>query len=447
MIEVCTIGGYESVGKNMTAVKTGEVVFIFDAGLDIPSLIELQNDHVQIHSEEQLRKGGAIANDLILDKLGWTKNVRAIMISHAHLDHVGGLPWIINRYPNAVILGTPFTMEVFKTLLEDEKRRAKNPIKYINPDDSFTIKGKSGTYKIEFINMTHSTIQTATIALSTPSGKIVYALDVKLDDKPVIGNPPNYKRLKQVGKEGVKLLIMDSLYSGSPGRTPSESVARRMLRTSIQSITKRNSAFFITTFSSHIARIKSIVEFSRKTNRKLVFLGRSMYKYIKAAEKVHQADFTHNVELLKYRKQVDSFLKKLNDERGRYLVVCTGHQAEEGSVLDRIVRGQTAFRFKDGDSIIFSSKIIPAPENVEARRQMDERLRHAGVNIHDNVHVSGHGSADELKDMLTMIKPEIIIPTHGSKDQELPMIEIARKMGYKYGKNVLLSQDGKVLKL
>ncbi len=107
-MEICTVGGFEEVGKNMTAVKINDDVFIFDAGVSIPALIDLQNDNIQVYSEKHLRRVGAIPNDLILDKLGWRDKVRAIVIGHSHLDHVGAVPWLAHRYPKAVIIGTPF---------------------------------------------------------------------------------------------------------------------------------------------------------------------------------------------------------------------------------------------------------------------------------------------------------------------------------------------------
>src|SRR3989338_4238453 len=129
-MEVCTIGGFEEVGKNMTAVKVGEDVFIFDAVLFLPPVIEMQETEPQTpgqgYSEQKLRKIGAIADDLVLDKLGWRNKVRAIIIGHAHLDHIGGLPYITNRYPDAQIIATPFTMAFFNALLEDNRMASKN---------------------------------------------------------------------------------------------------------------------------------------------------------------------------------------------------------------------------------------------------------------------------------------------------------------------------------
>ncbi len=445
-MEICTIGGYDAVGKNMTAVKVDNDVFIFDAGVSIPALIDLQNDNVRIYTEKHLRRAGAIPNDLVLDKLGWRNKVRAIIIGHAHLDHVGAVPWLCNRYPNAPIIATPFTMAVLDTILKDERKNIKNKKIIVKENSSIKIRGKSGVYNIDFIHVTHSTLQCSNIALHSKEGVFFYSVDFKFDDTPVLGTPPNYKKFREVGKKGVKLLVINSLYSKEKRRSFSEMVARKKVEEAFSSIRDKKSAIFVSTFSSHIERLKSIVDFGRKTNRKIVFLGRSMNKYINAAIKAKQCPFYKGITLAKYRNEVNKILKEVEKNRGGYIVVCTGHQAEENSILDRIVKGQTSFNFKQGDNIIFASKIIPVPQNILAREKMDSILVKIGVKIQKNVHVSGHGCEEDIKMVLDMLKPEQIIPTHGTPEQEFPTIRIAQNFGYEYGKNVHLIKDGKVLK-
>lgn len=448
-MEICTVGGYEEVGKNMTAVKIGEDVFIFDAGVYLPPMIEMQEQEVQqkTYTEKKLRSIKALPNDLVLDKLGWKDKVRAIIVSHAHLDHVGGLPYLAHRYPQAEILATPFTMEVLNSILEDDKLTIKNKKKIIRENSTYIVKGKSQTYKLEFIATTHSTIQSVFLALHTKEGIFFYALDFKFDNHPVIGKPTNYKKFREIGKKGVKVLVVDSLYSGTIGRTPSERIARNLLEDALSNVYNKNSALFITTFSSHIARLKSIVEFGNKKNRKIIFLGRSLTKYVNCAIKVNQCSFKNKIELVKYKTQINSMLKKINKDRGKYLVVCTGHQAEPGSILDRIIRDQTPFRFKKGDNLIFSSSIIPVQVNINAREKMDKKLRKLGVRLQTDIHVSGHGGSEDLKDLIELLKPKHIIPAHGSLQQEAPLIDIATEMGYKFQETTHLSSNGKFLKI
>ena len=444
-MEICTIGGYEEVGKNMTAVKLDDDVIILDIGVFLPPIVELEESETKDKlSLEKLRKIGALPNDLVLDSLGWKDKVRAIILSHAHLDHLGGVPYLANRYPNAPIYATPFTMAVLENIMEDEKIQIRNPRIIVQSDSSHTIKGKSQNYRVDFVHTTHSTLECIFPVIHSKEGAIVYALDFKFDNFPTMGNPTNYKKLKELSRN-VKVLIVDALYSGTNRKTPSERIAKDLLEEAFSSVRDRNSALFITTFSSHIARLKSIVEFGKRTGRQIIFMGRSLNKYVNAAIKVKKCPFQKDIRLIKYRKQINSMLEKIEKSRGRFLIACTGHQAEPGSIMDRIVRGETPFKFRTGDNVIFSSSVIPTPVNILARERMDKKLRTMAVRVQTDVHVSGHGSREDLRELLNILKPKHIIPAHGSLQQEAPMIELASEVGYKFGETSHLSSNGKVL--
>jgi ribonuclease J len=447
-MEIHTIGGFNEVGKNMTAVKVGDDAILFDAGVYLPAIVELQEEesHQKVYSEAKLRSIGALPDDTILDKTGLRSKVRAILLGHAHLDHVGAVPYIGHRY-NAPVIGTPFTTTVLKKIMQDDRLKIPNQIKSLFPNSSFMVKGKTRSYKAEFINITHSTIQTSMIALHTPEGIVLYANDFKLDNTPILGLPPNYQALKKISKQGVKALVVDSLYSGSERKTPSEKIARSLLEEVLMTVKNEDSAIFIATFSSHIARLKSIVDFAKKLNRQIYFVGRSLKKYVSAAIDVNMCPFKNDVYIGSYKKQVESILKKVSKNKKNSLVVCTGHQGEPGSILDRIARKQLPFNFQPNDNIIFSSKTIPTPVNIANKGQMDKRLKKSGVRLFDNVHVSGHASREDLRDLLSIVNPEHIIPAHGSTQQLTPMLELAKEMGYRVGKECHLMQNGQKLKL
>jgi ribonuclease J len=442
-MKIYGIGGYNEVGKNMTAIDLGEDVIVFDCGLFLPPVVELEEAE-KIYSERKLKSIGAIPSDNLLDKAGLTSKVRAIIPSHAHLDHIGGIPWLAYRY-NADIIGTPFTMEVLKSILKDEKIFLKNKLKTVQPNSFCYIQGKNRKYKLDFINITHSTIQCSMLALHTPEGVVLYSNDFKFDNSPVLGKKPNWEKLKEVAKEGVKVLIVDSLYSGDNRKTASEKVARTLLEDVLFTTTNENSGLFVTTFSSHIARLKSIVEFGKKLDRKIIFLGRSLNKYVSAATRADLCPFRKDIEIATYRNQLEKKLKLVEKDRGKYMVVCTGHQGEPGSILDRIARNKLHFKFRENDHLLFSSSVIPTKQTIENREQLDNRLKKRRVRMFSNLHVSGHAGREDLRDFINMINPEHIMPAHGEHRLIEPLIELAEELGYKNGKNAHLINDGQKL--
>jgi ribonuclease J len=428
-MKIYGIGGFSEVGKNMTAVDLGDDVILFDCGLFLPPIVELEETE-RVYTERRLRGIGAVPDDLLLDRLGLRNKVRAIIPSHAHLDHIGAIPFLAKRY-NAEIIGTPFTIEVLKTLLRDEKIFLNNRLKVVQPNSFCYVQGKNKKYKVDFINITHSTLQTSLLALHTDEGVVLYANDFKLDNNPVLGKKPNYEQIKAVAKEGVKALIVDSLYAGDERKTASEKVARALLEEVLLTMNNENAGLIVTTFSSHIARLKSIVDFGKQLGRRIVFLGRSLNKYVSAASKVDLCPFRSDVQIASFRHQVERMFKKINKNREKFMVVCTGHQGEPGSVLDRISKNRLPFRFQAKDHLVFSSSVIPAPSNIENRARLDSRIKKHGVRIFNNVHVSGHPGREDLRDFVELVNPEHIIPAHGGHDKTAPMIELGAEMGYK----------------
>jgi ribonuclease J len=443
MVKIHTVGGFSEVGKNMVVVELEEDAFIFDEGFFLPAIVSME-ERDRVMTERRLKTIKAVPEDSVINKI--KHKVRAQFISHAHLDHVGAIPFLSDKY-NAPIYGTPFTIEVLNSLLNDNDIVIRNKTYAIKPNTTFYVKGKNKKYKVDFINATHSTAQCLMISIETPKGAIIYANDFKLDDTPVLGLKPNYKRLREIAKEGVLCLVVDSLYSGAERKTPSEKIARALLQEVLLTIQNKGAGMIITTFSSQIARLKSIVEFGKKLNREVVFLGRSLDKYSTAAKNAGIAPFLNDIRISKYRRQVEKTLHKVERRRKDYMIVCTGHQGEPGSILERLSRHQLPFKINQDDNIVFSSSVIPTPINKEQFAKMEGRLKKSRPRIFRDAHVSGHAAREDLRDIMQIINPQHVIPAHGGPDKTEPMVDLVKGMGYKLGKQCHLMHDGEVLTL
>ena len=440
MLEICTVGGYSEVGKNMTAVKYDDQVIILDMGLELDSYIRYKGEEeVEKLSKKELTNIGAIPDDALIED--WKKNVAAIIPSHGHLDHIGAIPFMAKTY-GCPIICSPYTAEILRRILDDKKIKLPNKITQLD------INGKKKITKdieIEFISMTHSIPDTVMVAIHTPLGTIIYGNDFKLDNTPTLGNPPNYKRLKELGDNGIKLLILDSLYSWKDGTTPSEKDAKDKLEEVLVSKIYEEKVIIITTFSSHIARLRTIADFGAAMGRKVVFLGRSMAKYCYAAEDIGIVNFTNDVKICRYKRQVQKELNKINKEGGeKYIVVATGHQGEPEAILSRIIDGEFGYDIYPQDNVIFSCSVIPSPQSIENRKIIEEKLEKKGANIIKGVHASGHGRRDDHKKILDLLRPEHIIPAHGNEEKVSGLMDLALKIGYKKEK-IHIMKDGKRL--
>ncbi|MBR9700197.1 RNase J family beta-CASP ribonuclease [Candidatus Woesearchaeota archaeon] len=441
-MKIYAVGGYNEIGKNMSCVEVGDEAIILDMGIHLEPYIKYTDDEdIQNINVKELLKVGAVPNITVLDPI--KKKIKAIVPSHAHLDHIGAIPYLSNQY-DCPIICTPFTAEVIKAIIKDEKINLKNKILSVNPNSKYVL---SKTLTIEFINVTHSTPHTAMIALHTQDGIVVYANDFKFDNQPVLGKKPNYERLKALGDQGVKALICDSTRANRPAKTPSETVAKEMLRDVMLGVESEGRAIIVTTFSSHIARLKSIIEFGKKLNRKIVFLGRSLAKYTEAAENIKMVDFSKDVEIVRYGGKIKKKLREISKSPEKYIMVVTGHQGEPKATLSKMARKEFQFKFKPEDHVIFSCTIIPTETNISNRHNLEEELLHFGVRIFRGIHVSGHAAKEDLRDLLIMLKPHHLIPAHGQEEMKLSLANLGIEKGYKMDKNIHILKDGQMLEI
>lgn len=419
MLEIIPLGGYGEIGRNCVAIKADDELVLLDLGLEMENYIRYteEEDFVAI-SAKTLVQIGAAPDLRPID--GLKEKVKAICITHAHLDHVGAVPYLSNKF-SCSIHATPYTIEVLRAILREEELTLKNELVAHKVNSKFKV---SEQISIEFINMTHSVPQTVMIAVHTKYGTVLYANDFKFDNCPLLGGKPNFERLKQLK---VKVLICDCLYAALEMKTPSESIAREMLKDVLLGTHSDGRAIIVTTFSSHLARIKSIIDIGKILDRKVVLLGRSLAKYVGAGQAVGIIDFQKDVEIAGYGSKVRKFLKKVKNPE-KYLFIATGHQGEPKAVLSRMV--SKLFNFKPEDYVVFSCKVIPTQTSIENRKRLEQELKEKHVRIFKDIHVSGHACKEDHRDLLNLVKPEHIIPTHGNMEMLNAYKALALELGY-----------------
>ena len=444
-IEIATIGGYEEVGRQMTAVRAGDDIVVFDMGLNLSNV--LIHDDIrteQMHSLDLIDMG-AIPDDRMMNELDG--EVRAIVPTHGHLDHIGAISKLAHRY-DAPIVAAPFTLDLVEEEIQDEgKFNVQNELIEMDAGETMPIGDRC---ELEFVNVTHSIINAINPVLHTPEGAIVYGLDKRVDHTPVIGDPIDMKRFREIGREGDGVLcyIEDCTNANKKGRTPSEAVARSQLRDVMRSLEDYDGGIVATTFSSHIARVTSIVEFAQEIGRQPVLLGRSMEKYSGTADRIGAVNFPDGLGMYGHRRSINQSFEQIMDEgKENYLPVVTGHQGEPRAMLTRMGRGETPYELDDGDKVVFSARVIPEPTNEGQRYQSERLLKMQGARIYDDVHVSGHLSQEGHYAMLDALQPQHVIPAHQDMQGFSGYVDLATKQGYKLGRDLHVTSNGNILQL
>jgi len=442
-IEIIAVGGYDEVGRNMTAVRCGKEIVIFDMGLRLDQLMIHEDAEVDEMHSLDLIKIKAIPDDTVLQSVEGT--VKAIVCSHGHLDHIGAIPKLAHRY-KAPIIATPYATELIRQQISGEKKfGVGNRLFALSAGQKYTL---SPNLVLEFVHTQHSIIDTVTPVLHTPHGAIVYACDFKFDRTPVIGKPPDFARFRQLGKEGVLALIVESTYIHRPGRCPSERIARDLVRDVITSFEDDKSAIVVSTFSSHISRVKTIAECAHEIGRKPIFLGRSMEKYAVTAEQMKFVSFPPTASVYGNRRTVDRMMRRMMKEgKEKFLPIVTGHQGEPGSILTRLALGDTPYQLNKGDKVLFSANVIPNPMNFGQRYVVEQHLRKAGARIFEDLHVSGHAYREDHYEFLQLLQPQHIIPAHADLKMTASYAEFAGDLGYVANSTVHPMRNGERLRL
>lgn len=438
-MEVIAIGGYNEFGRNMTEVKVGEESVIIDMGIKLDRVLIHEDSDLSLMDTEELVKRGIFPDDRLVQG-----NVKAIVISHGHLDHLGAVTKLAEKY-KVPIYAAPYTAELIKS----EKRynkgfKAGERVEVVHPREMIEV---SPNITVEFVAVTHSILHAAFVVIHTPEGVLVYANDFKFDDTPVLGEKTDYTRLMELGQEGIKCLIIESTRVMEEERTPSEEIARKLLFDTL-SKSDEDTGLIVTTFSSHLQRLRSILDAAQLVGRIPVLLGRSMSKYSGIGEKLGLIELPKTTSVYGSPKAVSGILKKINEEgRENYLIIATGHQGEQDAILSRISNRDFGFRIGKDDQVAFSANVIPNPMNRANRYVLETKLRLQGARIIKGLHVSGHAAREDHRYLLKVLNPENIIPCHGDLLMLSSYTELAESMGYELNRNIFLIRNGQKVKI
>jgi ribonuclease J len=416
-LTVVPLGGLGEFGMNMMALRFGEDILVIDAGMMFP--------------ESEL-----LGVDLVIPDITFLKQnrdrVRAIVLTHGHEDHIGALPYIL-RDLNVPVYGTRFTLALVKKRLEEAGLLQSTTLREVLPGRKVEI----GPYEVEFISVTHSTIDCVALAVRTPVGVIIHTGDFKIDQTPVGGEPFDLHAFARYGNEGVLALFSDSTNVERPGFTPSERAIVPRIEELCRSAPRR---VILSCFASSIHRIQQVIDIASRVGRKVAFVGRSM---------VDNVEIAHSLECLRIP---DGMVVRPQDIRGfdpkRIVILASGSQAEPMSSLSRIAVDNHRFVSVDeNDSVILSARIIPGNEKA-IFRMLDHMFRRRALVYYDNsagtIHVSGHASQEEQKLLLRLVKPKYFIPVHGEYRHLFRHAALAHQLGCVSGE-ILLLEDGKVI--
>jgi ribonuclease J len=442
MIEIFPIGGYSKVEGNSILIKVDNDSVILDMGLTMENYVEFQNSNQNsnsITSYDELLKVDAVPDYYSVQED--LSSVKAIIPSHAHLDHVGAVPYGIKFFKNIEVLGTPYTISFLKKEIKNAgfSKYFKNnniSLKTFELNSKYKISDK---ITVEFIEVTHSIPDSAILAVHTPYGVVLYAVDYKFDEQPQLGNPPNYKRLKELGEEGVKCLILECLYADYDIETPSEEDVKNQILDIFSKLDISNKTIITSTFSSHIERLKTLVDTGKYLGRKVCLLGRSLDTHSSIARELDIIDLTSGTTIVSRFEEINNLLENVYADREKYFLICTGHQGEEFSVLSRILDNRFDFSISKDDIMLFSSSVIPTELNQASFSKLENKMKNKGLNLIKDVHASGHAGLKDHKKMLNLVNPETIIPAHAGHDKAVYIQKLSETTGI--GK-ALLTQNG-----
>jgi ribonuclease J len=408
-LRVILLGGVGEIGKNATLFEYEGSFLLVDAGVKFPEDDMLGIDLVIPNFEYVIEHA---------DKL------RAVVLTHGHEDHIGSLPFLIRQLPAAnptVLVGAPLTLGLADVKLAEHGLRDRVTYHEVYPEERHDF----GPFGVEFIHVNHSVPDAVALAIRTDLGTVVHTGDFKFDPTPLDENPADTQRLAELGREGVLALMCDTTRVEEPGRTPSE----RLVGESLARIIERSPGrVILATFASNITRLRQVMGAAHQVGRKVAITGRSMVRNLEVAHEMGYAPEMHDVLIdLKDVRHVPA---------SEVVLLTTGSQGEPASALARMaVDDHRDIKIAQGDTVILSATPIPGNEATVARtinnlyrRGADVVTRRRGTDT-ENIHVSGHASRDEIRDMISYVRPQYCVPLHGEYRNLIQFKGLAKELG------------------
>ncbi len=419
-LKIIVLGGLEEVGRNMTLIEYNKEIIIIDMGLQFP--------------EEDMP-----GIDYIIPNISYFEGkedwIKGVIITHGHMDHIGGIPHIMGEIGNPSMFMGKLTAGLVRKRCEEYRECPKLNIAIIDETSSLRL---GLNFKVEFLRVNHSIPDCFAVIIHTPVGTVIHTGDFKIDFSPVNDKPADLNRIAQIGGQGVTLLLSDSTSATKPGYQISESSIGDEIDRLFEKI---NGRIIIGTFASQLSRIQKIFDLAAKHGRKIYLQGRSMKDNVEIA---------HQIGYLKFNPHLlvcDTELRRLQDNK--IIILGTGAQGENNAFLMRVVTGEhKTIRLKRGDTVIFSSSIIPGNERT-IQSLKDIIVRQGAKIIHYemmDVHAGGHAKQEDLKLMMRLLKPKFFMPIEANHYMLQAHADLAEQVGISRD-NIFIADNGQILEI